>query len=226
MNLSRGTALERSAKLLGWGGGLKPVWRYSNLILGSAEVHLDIKVVRTAWRTSKHQLWKQRTYKSRFITAMKHDEYSTANQLWRAGATEAQQLNPGDRSSGPSQLNSKLYDGAIIKSEARPTGMQLKRSEVVNRDWFNNQSCSLSHRRDVKWCVTTQKKYRHSFCRPENLIFIITNLNILYIILLSTQFWTYVYKIRQFWANYRLRFIDQNPRTNVKMACPLLRKAP
>ena len=27
---------------------------------------------------------------------MKQDEYSTANQLWRAGATEVQQLNPGE----------------------------------------------------------------------------------------------------------------------------------
>ena len=33
-----------------------------------------------------------------------------------------------DRSSGPSQLNWKLYAGAIIKSEARPTSVQLKRS--------------------------------------------------------------------------------------------------
>ena len=30
---------------------------------------------------------------------MKQDEYSTANQLWNAGATEMQQLNPG----GPDQ---------------------------------------------------------------------------------------------------------------------------
>ena len=33
-----------------------------------------------------------------------------------------------DRSSGSSQLNLKLYVRAIIKSEARPTGVQLKRS--------------------------------------------------------------------------------------------------
>ena len=26
---------------------------------------------------------------------MKQDEYSIANQLWNAGATEVQQLNPG-----------------------------------------------------------------------------------------------------------------------------------
>ena len=61
---------------------------------------------------------------------MKQDEYSTAKQHWNAGATENQQLNPG----GPDQrqiirpqlVNWKLYAGAIIKSEARPTGMQLK----------------------------------------------------------------------------------------------------
>ena len=33
-----------------------------------------------------------------------------------------------DISSGPSQLNLKLYAGVIIKSEARPTGVQLMRS--------------------------------------------------------------------------------------------------
>ena len=62
---------------------------------------------------------------------MKQDEYSTANQLWNAGATKVQQLNAGgpkDRSSGPSQLNWKLYAGTIIKSEALPTDVQLKRS--------------------------------------------------------------------------------------------------
>ena len=63
---------------------------------------------------------------------MKQDEYSTANKLWNAGATEVQQLNPGgpdqSRSSDPSQLNWKLYAGAIIMSEGRPVGVQLKRS--------------------------------------------------------------------------------------------------
>ena len=33
-----------------------------------------------------------------------------------------------DISSGPSQFNWKLYAGAIIRSEGRPTGVQLKRS--------------------------------------------------------------------------------------------------
>ena len=33
-----------------------------------------------------------------------------------------------DRSSSPNQLNLKLYAGATNKSEARPTGVQLKRS--------------------------------------------------------------------------------------------------
>ena len=63
---------------------------------------------------------------------MKQDKYSSANQLWNGGATEVQQLNPEDptkdSSSGPSQLNWKLYEGAIIKSEARTTGVQIKRS--------------------------------------------------------------------------------------------------
>ena len=70
------------------------------------------------------------------------------------------------------------------------------------------------------------KNNRHSFCRPETLIFTITNRNMLYIILLCTKFWTCVYKIRQYWANYRLRFVARNLRANVKMSCPLLRKTP
>ena len=52
--------------------------------------------------------------------------------MWRNRATEVQQLNPvgptKDRSSSPSQLNWKLCARAIIKSEAQPTGVQLKRS--------------------------------------------------------------------------------------------------
>ena len=81
----------------------------------------------------------------------------------------------------------------------------------------------------VTWCQMLRynaKYYRHSFCRPEKWIFIITNLNILYIILFSTKFWTCVYKIRQYWANYRLRCVARNARANVKMSCPLLRKTP
>ena len=58
---------------------------------------------------------------------MKQDEYSTARP--DAGATEVKQLNPTkDKASSPSQLNWKIYAGAIIKSEARPAGVQLKRS--------------------------------------------------------------------------------------------------
>ena len=53
------------------------------------------------------------------------------------------------------------------------------------------------------------KQYRHSFCIPEKMIFIITNLNTLYIILVSPEFWTCVYKIRQYLANYRLRFVAE-----------------
>ena len=62
-------------------------------------------------------------------TEMKQGEYSTASL--DAGATEVKQLNPG----GPDQRQSikppptwKLYAGAIIKSEARPAGVQLKRA--------------------------------------------------------------------------------------------------
>ena len=87
--------------------------------------------------------------------------------------------------------------------------------------------CSLPVLSDVTSNIALQrKKYRHSFCRPEKMIFVITNLNILYIILLSPKFWTCVCKIRQFWADYRLRFVAQNLRANVKMACSLLRKTP
>ena len=67
---------------------------------------------------------------------MKQDEYSTANQLWNAGATEVQQLNPGgstkDRSSGPSQFNWKLYAGAIIKSKMISTDQELIQSDPTS----------------------------------------------------------------------------------------------
>ena len=63
---------------------------------------------------------------------MKQDEYSTANQLWNAGVTEVQHLNPSRpnqrQTINPSQLIWKLDAGAIIKYESRPTGVQLKRS--------------------------------------------------------------------------------------------------
>ena len=65
---------------------------------------------------------------------MKQDEYSSANQLWNAGATEVQQLNPGgpdQRQTIRSQLNWKFYAGAIIKSEARPTGAQIRKSSKL-----------------------------------------------------------------------------------------------
>ena len=35
-----------------------------------------------------------------------------------------------DRSSGPNQFNWKLYSGAIIKSEARPSGVHLTSSSI------------------------------------------------------------------------------------------------
>ena len=59
---------------------------------------------------------------------MKQDEYSTANQLWNAGQQKSNNWTPvgptKDRSLGPSQLNWKLYAGAIITSEARHNGVQ------------------------------------------------------------------------------------------------------
>ena len=64
------------------------------------------------------------------------------------------------------------------------------------------------------------------FVGQKKMVFVITNLNILYIILLSTKFMTCVYKIRQYWADYVLRFVARNLRANVKMSCPLLRKKP
>ena len=48
-----------------------------------------------------------------------------------------------DRSSGPSQLNWKLYAGTIIKSEAHRRAIK-EICKVVNRDWINHQAWSLS----------------------------------------------------------------------------------
>ena len=74
---------------------------------------------------------------------MKQDEYSTANKLWNAGATVVQQLNPG----GPEQRQIirpqptylKAFCRSLIKSKARPTGMQLKRA--VNSVGASSQRC-------------------------------------------------------------------------------------
>ena len=45
---------------------------------------------------------------------MKQDEYSIANQIWNAGATEVQHLNTvgptKDRSSGPNTITTTNYD--------------------------------------------------------------------------------------------------------------------
>ena len=61
-----------------------------------------------------------------------------------------------------------------------------------------------------------QKNTGIPFVDQKKRIFIITNLNILYIILLSTIFWTWVYNICHYRANYKLRFVAQNQRANVK----------
>ena len=56
-----------------------------------------------------------------------------------------------DRASSPNQRYSCIemfLAGAFITSEARPTGMQLKR-EIVNRDWVNHQARTLSHKNAV-----------------------------------------------------------------------------
>ena len=59
---------------------------------------------------------------------MKQDEYSTANQLWNSGATVVQQLNPGGPDyQAPANLTESFMP-AIIKSDDRPTGVQIKRS--------------------------------------------------------------------------------------------------
>ena len=89
--------------------------------------------------------------------------------------------------------------------------------------------CIYTHVYDVTSNVALQHKKNTGIPFAEQkkkMIFIITNLNILYIILLGTKFWTCVYKIRQYWANYMLRFVARNLRDNVKISCPLLRKTP
>ena len=87
INHNRSTALERSVISY---FGLKPVLRALNLLLwfiytyklfGPREGLLPINESNRS------------SYKSRFITEMKQDEYSTARP--DAGATEVKQLNPG-----------------------------------------------------------------------------------------------------------------------------------
>ena len=100
------------------------------------------------------------------------------------------------------------------------------RSPLAACSVYGDLTCSIHTVNNAQMLRYNAKNYRHSFCRAEKWIFIITNLYILYIILLSTQFWTCVYKIRQYWANYTLRCVARNVRANVKMSCPLLRKTP
>ena len=55
------------------------------------------------------------------------------NNLLKPGAREKHQLNPvgpGNRQEAPAQktYNEYLYVGAIIESDARPTGVQLKKA--------------------------------------------------------------------------------------------------
>ena len=70
------------------------------------------------------------SYKSRLITEMKQDEYSTANQLWNAGTTEVQELNPGGPDQRqiirPSQLNLKLRT-----TNRAPLGKTMKAFNAV-----------------------------------------------------------------------------------------------
>ena len=102
INHNRSTTLERSVINywgVGWGGGLnrfKPppqvlLWFiYTYKFFGSLEGLLLV---------NESNQW---TYKSRFITEMKQDEYSTAKH--DAGATEVKQLNAN--ASGPDQRQS------------------------------------------------------------------------------------------------------------------------
>ena len=96
INYNRSTVLERSV-INHWGGGFNLFYAaatsllwfiYKYKLFGPREGPLLTKVL-----INESKQW---TYKSRFFTEMKQDEYSKANQLWNAGATEVQQLNPGD----------------------------------------------------------------------------------------------------------------------------------
>ena len=59
-----------------------------------------------------------------------------------SNTTETLQLNldgPGNRQvSSPNQPNIQLYVGAIIESEPRPTGVQLKRTAKEHRNLSRN----------------------------------------------------------------------------------------
>ena len=47
---------------------------------------------------------------------MKQDEYSTANWLWNAGATEVQQLNPGGSNQRHHQTPANLTESFMPES--------------------------------------------------------------------------------------------------------------
>ena len=93
---------------------LRPLWMAG---------HAQLKLVMT--ECSKTQIR---------LTGLRWNKTSTQKQT-NSETLELQKSNgwtpvgqTKDTSPGPSQLNRKLYAGAIIKSEARPTGVQLKRS--------------------------------------------------------------------------------------------------
>ena len=64
------------------------------------------------------------------------DPWGVEHHHWNTGAKQNQQLNPQwakqqtkkkKKAPAPTNWNKSLYVGAIIESDARPTGVQLKR---------------------------------------------------------------------------------------------------
>ena len=74
----------------------------------------NIEVVRSAWRELIKNQNSERINQDSSQRWNKTPEQQKSNTWTPEGSTK-------DRSSGPSQLHWKLYAGAIIKSEARPT---------------------------------------------------------------------------------------------------------
>ena len=106
INHNRSTALERPVINYLGGGGLNCVkYFYSSVNQNSEHINQDSSL---RWNKMNTQQ-QDRTL-----------EQQKSNRWTPVGPTK-------DRTSSPSQLNWKLYAAAIIKSEARPAGVQLKR---------------------------------------------------------------------------------------------------
>ena len=83
-------------------------------------------------------------YRNNVLRPTPGDSWGNEQHHWNTRAKENQQLNPGGPSniqkrSGPNQLEYIALCRAIIESDARPTGVHLKReAKLLTVIWVKN----------------------------------------------------------------------------------------